>query len=218
MNHPFVKMLKFELIQLQLWLGALIFSLFIIISQISGKGLSLFFCIYLFSIFKTVMLFRESISLQTMQMYILIPVSQRTKFLSRLFISLIIYPVFLFSVGYVSMLLAFACTNLPITIHSLGLTGNSFIIFCMYYILGNSISIFFAIFLKKYALPGIYLIVLVFFVSYFWIIRSLNMSSDIDLFNMIASGRMQNIFIAVVAIFAFVSYASSYHLFLRRQF
>jgi len=99
MNHPFVKMLRFELkSMINPWkLNLLVLLLvFAFLTTRSGAyplfDLS-FSSLILFTIIFTLFSYQESTRQQFMQMYHLIPISLNTKFLTKQLVTLIVYPL-----------------------------------------------------------------------------------------------------------------------------
>jgi len=101
MNHPFIQMLRFEYKANQkMWIitttiGILLLALLDLLNNPITKPFS-YSLFYLLTLIFTLLSYQESTNSQSMNMYHLIPVSQNIKYLSKIFITLIAFPVILF--------------------------------------------------------------------------------------------------------------------------
>lgn len=231
MNHPFLKMLKFELkSNYMLWIFYIVLfvALFTFLSYHSGiypffdeKYLPI---IALFTFIFTINSYQESVRQQTMQMYHLIPVSRNIKFFSKQFITLIAFPLILYFLAFIcTSVLAFV-TDLPpssgrfsISVANQLSASSLFIML----ILSHSICTFFAIIFKKnkirYALLsyiGFKVALGIILLTAFWLMGIKNTSINFFSLTSYPSGDWVAIGSLLLLI---VFYGLSYHLFFRRQ-
>lgn len=229
MNHPFIQMLRFEWkSNYMLWLFNLIISttlLIILFSQMNQGGYIFWQIIFpiftLLSSLFTLNSYQESIKSQSMQMYHLIPVSRTMKFLSKQFITLIAFPLVLFTLTYAFVILANAFLDRQIIINSSALHQYSILFLLRIWILFHSICTLLAILFKKnkliYSILAViatkFILGLLLFI-FFWIAFSDKITSS---FNTISVDKFRELpdvgFLFIVLIF----YTISYRLFIRRQ-
>ncbi len=229
MNHPFIKMLKFEfksnyviwLLDLTISIGLLV-TLFILVDDhflIVSKVLFPVFAV-LSSVF-TINSYQESRKSQSMQMYHLIPVSRTMKFLSKQLITFVLFPLTLFVLTFVFISIANAFTNQPVSYDSPNSVEHSFFFLLQVWVLFHSTSTLFALVFKKNKVLYSILVLIVskyilgiILLAIFMLFR-IN-STFMHLFSVTSSsiGEMSGIVIVFVAV-AF--YSTSYHLFFRRQ-
>ena len=231
MNHPFIKMLKFEWkSNYMMWIfyAILFFFLITFFSYHSrtypfydGKYLPL---IALFTFVFTIYSYQESVRPQTMQMYHLIPVSRNIKFFSKQFITLIGFPLILCLLILISTSVLAFVTDQPPGLGRVRISiANQLSILSQIILLivGHSVSTFFAIFFKKnkirYAILsyiglriGLGGILLVIF--YLTGIKD----TSINLFSLTSYPPCDFNVIGLI-ILSVVFYVFSYHRFLRRQ-
>jgi len=156
MNHPLIKMLRFELkSNYMMWIFNLLVSLSLILMFVlwisnssNPKGIKDIYLI-LFALVTwlfTINSYQESTKSQTMQMYHLIPISRNVKFLSKQFITLFAFPVILISVTFIIVSIAHLFTEADVEIWP---SSQKAILWLIIWIIGHSISTLLAIIFKK---------------------------------------------------------------------
>lgn len=230
MNHPFIKMLRFEWkSNYMMWIFNLLISLSLILMFVltisnssDPKGIKDIYLI-LFALVTwlfTLNSYQESTKSQTMQMYHLIPISRNVKFLSKQFITFFAFPVTLISATFifVSVVTFLKETDQPFEIWpSLQKAINWLII----WIIGHSISTFFAIIFKK---NKVLYSMLTYFVLKFGIATLMFIFMfALKSFDFQTPFRYsQNNYLEIIGVIGILTlttifYGLSYHLFFRRQ-
>ena len=154
---------------------------------------------------------------QFMQMYLLIPVSQNIKFLTKLCVALVIYTILFLLTCSISLSLAYFVTGKPISIISLGITGHDLYIFTEIFVLASSVATFTSIVVKKYASLLFLITSVILFLGTFISYRLLGLCSSFESFYELFIIQLQSISVVAVAFLSIIFYGLSYHFFLRRQ-
>jgi len=225
MNHPFIKMLRFEL-KRNLILVFLLSTLVVLFSMtlailIPGHDLK----IQLVFIFTFTILVQQGIrcfknethSPHSMQMYLLIPVSQKIKFLSKLILSLLIFPLLFLLAGFISVSLAHFVTGKPISISSIGLTSQNILAFTNFFVLASSIGTFTAVVAKKHASILFVMAFIILYMTVFLVSWLMGWCSNFDSFYYLFVDQIQKMSGIAVVLLSIIFYGISYRLFLRRQ-
>ena len=225
MNHPLYKMLRFELKINHMWVTIPFWLVMIFLMALAvlipGHELTAQFVFILTFGILTQQTFRhfnnETQFLHSMQMYLLIPVSQKVKFFSKLFISLVIFPVLFLLTGYISVLLAHFVVGRPISTNLTEMAGYNFLVFAELLILANSVAIFTATVAKKIEPLLFMLAFMVLYMITFLVFWLMGWCDNFDSFYYLVVDKIQNTSGIAVALLSAVFYGLSYHLFFRRQ-
>jgi len=230
MNHPFIKMLRFELkSNYMMWVFNLLVSISLILmfvlwisnnSNPQGiKDIYLILFVLVTWLF-TLNSYQESTRSQTMQMYHLIPVSRNVKFWSKQFITFLVFPIILISATFifVSVVTFLKEMDQPFEIWP---DSQKAILWLIIWILGHSISTFFAIIFKKNkVLYSILTYFVVKFASAIVMIVFIFVFKSMDFQNSFQNSQ-NNLFEIIglmgAVILSTIFYGISYHLFFRRQ-
>ncbi len=225
MKHSLLKILRFEfksnymMCVYVLFVSTLLmlFSLSTIRESDKPHAFDILFPIFAIStLYFTCNFYQESLKKQTLQMYHLLPVSQNTKFFSKLFISVFVFPVIVLSVFIILMSIhniVFSdkqwAVELPPSKHFLMTTSL--------WILCHSICTFFAIIFKRhkalYSVITISLIILTIAI----LDKAINELFGLSFVEPLLYGKATHLTSTVSYIFPIVLYIISYHLFKRRQ-
>lgn len=225
MNCPFLKMLRFEWKRNLITINLLFLSIFLfvmaLIMQIPGKGMNAqFIFIYLFVILvqQGIRHFNnETLFAHSMQMYLLIPVSQKIKYFSKLCVALVIYPALVLFTGYISVSLAHFVTGKPININSSELMGHPLLVFIELFVLSSSLATLTAILAKKNASLMFLMAYIILPVVTFLVYWLLGWCSNFESFYKLINSQIQNTSGVAVLFLSVLFYGISYHLFFRRQ-
>lgn len=241
MNHLFIKMLRFEWkSNYMMWLFNLIIGVGLI-TTIYFKGnthnssLQLFiYPVVIYPLFLmltwvfTINSYQESTKNQSMQMYHLIPIGRNTKFFSKQFITLIAYPLTLVIMTSIFIGIIRIFVNAPNVLSNSSMISHESYIskmtgqyFFAFWILGHSVSTFFAIIFKKnkvlyslliyFVLKFVLAILMMFFMFVF---------KSLDFQNTFLHSQNNHLeIIGVIGMIALTAlfYGLSYRLFFRRQ-
>jgi len=221
MNHPFVKMLRFE------WKSNyaewIFYFLISIALPILLKGINpyIFLPFYIFIGFVfTINSYKESITKQSMQMYHLLPISGNLKFLSKQFITFIAFPItLLFLVLIYTILTKTWDTNAPYVFISN--VSHPTLLLAIIWIFGHSVCTFFAIIFKKnkilYALLAYFGFRLLMSVLALIIFSIFGIDPAANFFKNLAKQDIDFVGVTGLLFLSAVSYSISYRLFFRRQ-
>jgi len=237
MNHPFVKMLRFELKSNYItWLFNMVIGIGILTTMYFQGDMhnsirDIFMFIYpMFLILTwifTINSYQESIKNQPMQMYHLIPVPRNTKFFSKQFITLIAYPFVLIAataifIGIIRIFInaPYAFQELNIASHASITNEPSSMVLLVIWICGHSISTFFAIIFKNrknlYALLFVIGFQFILGIAGAIFISNLNFKNATDLPALI-NQNVEVWLVSILLIISIIFYTISYRLFFRRQ-
>jgi hypothetical protein len=224
MNHPFIKMLRYEYkSNYMFWIFNLIIGAGLLTTLYFQINTHIPFPMFMFPVFGFLMWlftlnsYQESTRNQSMQMYHLIPVSRNTKFFSKQFITLFAYPLVLIVTTAIFIGVIGIFITVPNIFHEFHSTPDipdsvnaTRINLSIVWLLGHSVSTFFAIIFNK---NKILYAILVYFC--FQSIMS------IFLLVFFTGGKNPSIIlsqnIAGSLLVAAAFYGLSYHLFSRRQ-
>ncbi len=226
MNNPIIKILKFEFgTNYRLWTMKLFVAISLMLtvyyltynqhnpSKVFDFEFFVFAIATLNFTFKS---YQESVKNQSMQIYHLLPVSQSTKFFSKQVITIFTFP-FLILVVY---LILVSVTNIIIDrpfMFSNILASEKLLPLVIFWILGHSISTFFAIFFKRNKSLYSVIIMIVMLTSVAAINRFVTILFDIDYFIAVTGSPLTIVPESVSYILPIILYIASYRLFTRRQ-
>ena len=221
MNHPFVKMLRFE------WKSNyaewIFYFLISIALPILLKGINpyIFLPFYIFIGFVfTINSYKESITKQSMQMYHLLPISGNLKFLSKQFITFFAFPITLLFLVLIYTILTKAWdTNAPYVFISD--VSHPTLLLGIIWIFGHSVCTFFAIAFKKnkilYAFLAYFGFRLLMSVLALTIFSIFGIDPGANFFKNLAKHDIDFVGVTALLFFSAVFYSISYRLFFRRQ-
>ena len=156
MNHPFVKMLRFELKsminpwKLNLLLSLLAFAVLTFSSGAQPPFFDVSFSSFIFfTVIVTLYSFQESTRQQFMQMYHLIPISLNTKFVTKQLISLILYPLAILCILQISIIAKNLIFGQPELISQSSQHQSTFSTLVVIWIFGHSFCTLTAIIFQK---------------------------------------------------------------------
>jgi hypothetical protein len=225
MNYSFLKMLRFEL-RGNLILVTLLFTLVLLflmtlVILIPGNDLKVQF-VFIYTFVTLVQQGIRYFSIETqfphsMQMYLLIPVSQKIKFFSKLFISLVIFPFLFLLSGFVSVSLAHLVTGKSASLTSIGLTNQNILAFTIFFVLASSIGTLTAIIAKKYASLLLVMAFIILYMTAFLVSWLLGWCENFDSFYYLVVDQIQKMSGIIVVLLSTFFYGLSYRLFFRRQ-
>lgn len=229
MNHPFIKMLKFEWrANRKMWfiitsIGMILLTLLSLTHSLINTMLfySLF---YLLTMTFTLLCYQESTNSQSMIMYHLIPVERNMKFWSKIFITLIAFPSVLYIFGnlvispLISTFRGTSSPNQSSELFSVMADSSQIIrLLVAFWFFSQAASTLIAIIFKKYKI--LYAILV------YWGFQLL--MTPVILIGSFVSGRSVStmhqplapisLYILLVIALTFVIYGISYRLFFRRQ-
>lgn len=236
MNHPFIKMLRFEWkSNYMMWIFNLIIGVGLLTTlYFMGNRHNSIFPIFIFPIFlmitcvNTINSYQESTKSQSMQMYHLIPVSRNTKFFSKQLITLFAYPLILALLAELFIEIIRIFVNTPEVYYKYDLPSHlsnqsnmTALNFLLTWIFAHAVSTLFAVIFKKNKILYAFLALFG-----FQFILSITMAIYISTLNLRNGDRVPGIFanldkgdwMGIVFLFVSVAlYGISYHLFFRRQ-
>lgn len=236
MNHPFIKMLRFEWkSNYMMWIFNLIIGVGLFTAlYLNVKKHDSNFPIFIFPIFLlltwvfTINSYQESTKSQSMQMYHLIPVSRNTKFFSKQLITLFAYPLVLIVLTalFIGIIRIFVNTPDVFNKYDLSLnvpnkTNMTGLNYLLVWIFGHAVSTLFAVIFKKNKILYAFL-----FLLGFQFIMSIAMAIYVSTLNLKNGDKFPGFFTNLekgdwmVVVFIFVPvilYLISYRLFFRRQ-
>ena len=229
MNHPILKMLRFELkSNYMLWIFNLVISAtiltfiyvemndhFLIVSKVLFPVFALLSGIF------TINAYQESTKSQSMQMYHLIPISRNMKFLSKQLITFAAFPIILITLTFILTLLLKTFGQ-----HSIVYSGpesgeHSFFFLLKVWLLFHSVATFFAlVFIRNKVLYSILatiafkLVLGIVLIAFFWLF---NIGDITRSMNEISTSQIEKIPEIGTLFLVVILYGISYHLFFRRQ-
>jgi len=225
MNYPFIKMLKFELRTNHIWFG-LLFLLVLLFTEVLAilipghelKTQFVYTTLFLLYVSQVIhYLNNETKFTLSMQMYLLIPVTQNIKFMSKLCVAFVIFPVLFLLTGSISVSLAYFVTGNPISISNFGITGHVIFICAEIFFLTSSVATLIVMIVKKYASLLFIMTFILLFMGTFGVYLLLGWCSDFESFYELIIIQLQNISGVAVAFLSVIFYGLSYYFFLRRQ-
>ena len=160
--------------------------------------------------------YQKSVKNQSMQMYHLLPVSQIIKFFSKQIITFFAFPFLILLVYFILVSVVNVFIDRPLMGSNVP-TSEKLLAVSIFWILGHSISTFFAILFKKnkklYSVITIIVIVT--------LLASINLIVtklfDTDYFIAVTGSPLTIVPESVAYILPVILYVASYHLFIRRQ-
>jgi len=230
MNHPFIKMLKYEWkANFMMWgfyliIGIGLLSLLYYFKEASHTPVLPAFVFPIFTLLTwifTINSYQESTKNQSMQMYHLIPVSKNTKFFSKQFITLVAFPLAFALVAAICIqTIKFFTNDAPEYYgpRSINHTEQNIMII---WLLGHSVSTFFAILFKKnkvlYAILVYFCFQIALSIFFTIIFFGLVKNNDLQFSSGLAGQHLQTWGIVGALSLTAIFYGMSYHLFNRRQ-
>jgi len=156
MNHPFVKMLRFELKsminpwKLNLLLSLLAFAVLTFSSGAQPPFFDVSFSSFIFfTIIVTLFSYQESTRQQFMQMYHLIPISLNTKYVTKQLITLIVYPLAILCMLQISIITKDIIFGQPELVSQSSQHQSTFSTLVVIWIFGHSFCTLTAIIFQK---------------------------------------------------------------------